>query len=209
MTPNRRLLAELALLFALALAHALPAQAQSKGNDDKACLDCHAPLVQKKVVHAAAHMSCASCHAELDASSVPHRSKGKRLHGLSAEGPILCANCHDKQLFEGKVVHGPVAAGMCLGCHDPHASENIGLLTKRGATLCLDCHPEVQKGPHLIAGFTRSGHPLGNDPKQVLDPLRPGKAFYCAGCHEPHRSRRPKLTRFDSGTASCQNCHKM
>lgn len=210
MTTNRSLPAELALLFALTLAYALPAQAQNKGNDkDKACLDCHAPLAQKKVVHAAVHMGCASCHAELDASSVPHRSRGKSPHGLSAEGPALCTTCHDKQLFEGKVVHGPVAAGMCLGCHAAHASEHLGLLTKAPATLCLDCHPEVQKGPHVIAGFTRSGHPLGNDPKQVQDPLRPGKVFYCAGCHEPHRSELPKLNRLDKGMASCQNCHKM
>ena len=91
MTPKRSLLVQLAWLFALALAYALPAQAQDKaqaqGNDkDKACLDCHAALAQKKVVHAAVHMGCASCHAELDASAVPHKSKGKIAKGLSAEG---------------------------------------------------------------------------------------------------------------------------
>jgi len=211
-------LTRFAYALLLVWAFALPVQAQvqvqvqalGKGNDkDKACLECHARLMQKKVVHAAVHMSCASCHAELDASSVPHKSTGRYAMGLSADGPALCASCHDKQLFEGKVVHGPVAAGMCLGCHDPHASENMGLLTNAPAALCLDCHPEVKKGPHVIAGFTRRGHPLGNDAKQVQDPVRAGKTFYCAGCHEPHRSKRPKLTRFDGGMGSCQNCHKI
>lgn len=210
MKTERSPLARFAFALLLAWAFAPSVQAQGKGNDkDNTCLECHAAVARHKVVHAAVNMSCASCHTELDASSVPHKSKGRYAKGLSAEGPAMCASCHDKQLFEGKVVHGPVAAGMCLGCHDPHASENIGLLTKAPATLCLDCHPEVKKGPHVIAGFTRRGHPLGNDTKQVQDPLRTGKTFYCAGCHEPHRSKLPKLTRFDKGMGSCQNCHKM
>jgi predicted CXXCH cytochrome family protein len=77
------------------------------------------------------------------------------------------------------------------------------------ATLCLDCHPDIKKGPHVIAGFTRSGHPLGNDKKEAQDPLRPGKKFYCASCHEPHRSELPKLNRFGKGMVACQQCHKM
>lgn len=197
-------LAQLASALALSIACALPAPAQ-----DKPCLDCHAERAQKKVVHAAVQMGCVTCHAELDASSVPHKSTGKNAKGLLAEAPALCANCHDKTLFEGKVVHGPVAAGMCLGCHDPHSSDNIGLLKKEPATLCLDCHSDIRKGPHVIAGFTRSGHPLGNDKKEVQDPLRPGKKFYCAACHEPHRSELPKLNRFAKGMVSCQKCHKM
>jgi predicted CXXCH cytochrome family protein len=200
---KRTRLALWASALLLAIAYALVGQAQ-----DKPCLECHAELAQKKVVHAAVHMGCAICHAELDASRMPHRSKGKMAKGLAADGPALCANCHDNKLFEGKIVHGPVAAGMCLGCHDPHGSDNIGLLKKEPATLCLDCHPDIRKGPHVIAGFTRSGHPLGNDAREVQDPLRPGKKFYCAGCHEPHRSELPKLTRYGKGMESCQKCHK-
>jgi predicted CXXCH cytochrome family protein len=204
MNMARNSLAQMACACILAAACALPAQAQ-----ENPCLKCHAALAGKKEVHAAVHMGCASCHSEMDASAVPHKYTGKDAKGLSAVGPALCANCHDKKLFEGKVVHGPVAAGLCLGCHNPHTSDYQGLLTKEPATLCLDCHPDVKKGPHVIAGFTRSGHPLGNDAKKAMDPLRPGKTFYCAGCHEPHRSVLPKLNRFGKGMDSCQKCHKM
>jgi predicted CXXCH cytochrome family protein len=197
----RSLPAHIACALILALPIALPARAQP-------CLECHAALAQKKVVHAAVHMGCASCHAEIDASAMPHKYKGKGRKGLAAEGPALCASCHENKLFEGKVVHGPVASGMCLGCHNPHASDFIGLLKTEPATLCLDCHPDIKKGPHVIAGFTRSGHPLGNDNRDVQDPLRPGKKFYCAACHEPHRSELPKLNRFGKGMVACQKCHQ-
>lgn len=203
---ERSLLAFFACAAILVATLALPARAA-----DNPCLACHAALAQKKVVHAAVHMGCGSCHAKLDASVVPHKPTGKFAKGLSAEVPALCADCHDKDLFEGKVVHGPVAAGACLGCHNPHASDHQGLLKTEPATLCLDCHSDIAKGPHVIAGFTRSGHPLGNEKKgkEADDPLRPGKKFYCAGCHEPHRSELPKLNRFGKGMVSCQKCHKM
>ena len=193
---------------ALILVFIATSQAQAQDKDNP-CLKCHAALADKKVVHAAVHMGCTTCHAELDASSTPHKAKGKAPKGLSVEGPALCAKCHDDKLFEGKLVHGPVAAGMCMGCHNPHSSDNQGLLKKKPAALCLDCHPDIAKGPHVIAGFSRSGHPLGNDKKEAADPLRPGKTFYCASCHEPHRSELPKLNRFANGMVSCQKCHKM
>ncbi|MDD5176538.1 MAG: cytochrome c3 family protein [Sterolibacterium sp.] len=206
MKTERNLLATLAYALVLALIGALPAQAA----EDNPCLKCHAKLAEKKEVHAAVHMGCNSCHAQLDASVVPHKSKGKFAKGLSAEGPALCAHCHDNKIFKGKFVHAPVEAGMCLGCHDPHSSEYLGLLKNEPALLCLDCHPDVKKGPHVISGISRSGHPLGNDKKEAQDPLRPGKKFYCGSCHEPHRSEFTKLSRFSiKGMMICQNCHKM
>jgi predicted CXXCH cytochrome family protein len=191
---------------AWALAFALPAHAQ-----DRDCVQCHADVAAKKVVHAAVQMGCRTCHDQLDATSVPHKSMGKAPKGLAAESPALCVKCHDKKLFEGKLVHGPVAAGMCTACHDPHASNNVGLLTKEPAALCLDCHAAVKKRPHLIVGFSGGGHPLGDVKKanEVADPLRSGKPYYCVACHEPHRSDRPRLSRFDKGMQSCQACHKI
>lgn len=185
------------------MAYALTAPAQ-----DGACLGCHAALTQKPVVHAATRMGCAICHAEIDASATPHKSRSKTAKGLATETPALCLKCHEAKLFQGKLTHAPVATGMCLGCHNPHSSDHQGLLKKEPAALCLECHPEVRKGPHVIAGFSRSGHPLGNEKKDVADPLRPGKKFYCASCHEPHRSNQIKLNRFGKGMVSCQKCHK-
>lgn len=154
-------------------------------------------------------MGCKTCHAEIDASAMPHKSKGKFAKGLSAEVPAHCGTCHEAKLFQGKVVHGPVAAGLCTGCHNPHATDNAGLLVKAPATLCLDCHVDAKKKPHAIVGFSGGGHPLGDAKKEVADPLRGGKPFYCAACHEPHRSKLPRLTRFDKGMGSCRKCHKM
>lgn len=204
MGAEQRRLAQLACAWALAFG--LPAQAQ-----DPDCGQCHADLAAKNVVHAAVRTGCKTCHDQLDATSVPHKSKGKAPKGLSAESPALCGSCHEKRLFEGKLVHAPVAAGMCTACHDPHASNNVGLLKKDPAALCLDCHADVTKKPHLIVGFSGGGHPLGDakKPTAATDPLRSGKPFYCVACHEPHRSDRPRLSRFDKGMQSCQACHKM
>ncbi len=204
MISKQRFLVRITCALVLAAAFALPVGAQ-----DVDCVKCHSNLSDKKVVHGAVRMGCAICHAEIDASATPHKSKSKIAKGLATEPPALCLKCHEARLFEGKFTHGPVATGMCLGCHNPHASEHQGLLNKEPAALCLDCHPEVRKGPHVIAGVSRSGHPLGNDKKDVEDPLRPGKKFYCASCHEPHRSDRLRLNRFDKGMASCLKCHKM
>lgn len=187
---------------------ALGARAQ-----DSDCLKCHEALVRKANVHAATQIGCAACHANLDASVVPHKVNGKIARGLSAEVPELCQGCHERKSFEGKVTHAPVASGQCLTCHDPHASEQAGLLRKAGAALCLDCHSEVTKKPHVLAGFSGRGHPLGNQPKATVaqDPLRPGRPFYCASCHDPHRADYPRLARFDSKSTIgiCRNCHKI
>jgi predicted CXXCH cytochrome family protein len=195
----------LAVFGALLVATARPAYAQAPD-----CTQCHADLASKKVVHAAVQMGCPTCHADLDAAQVPHKSKGKFAKGLPAEGPAVCTTCHEAKMFQGKIVHGPVAAGMCTGCHDPHSSDNAGLARKAPAEQCLDCHGDVKKRPHVIIGFSGGGHPLGDGKKVVADPLRGGKPFYCAACHEPHASTLPKLMRFEGkGMASCQKCHKM
>lgn len=204
MRPERRLSIGLALATVLALG--IPAAATAQEVD---CAKCHADIGKKKVVHAAVQMGCNTCHSELDASTVPHKSRGKLPKGLKAEGPAVCTTCHEPKLFEGKLVHAPVAAGMCTACHNPHSSDNAGLAPKAPAEQCLDCHADVKKKPHMIVGFSGGGHPLGDAKKEVADPLRGGKPFYCAACHEPHRSERPRLMRFDKGMASCQKCHKM
>lgn len=97
-------------------------------------------------------------------------------------------------------------------CHNPHSSDHATLLKKEPVALCLDCHAGVKKTPHVIAGFLRPGHPLGDEKKEsiVTDPLRPGRVFYCGSCHETHRSEFAGLLRFESRsrTGYCQPCHK-
>jgi predicted CXXCH cytochrome family protein len=205
MTMRKTLQMLAASAFMLASTLLAPALAQ---NPD--CAQCHADLANKKFVHAAVQMGCNTCHSELDASAVPHKSRGKFAKGLKAEGAAVCTTCHEPKMFEGKLVHAPVAAGMCSGCHNPHSSDYVGLAPKAPAEQCFDCHADVKKRPHVIVGFSGGGHPLGDAKKVVADPLRDGKPFYCASCHEPHRSTLPRLMRFEGkGMASCQKCHKM
>ncbi len=207
MTPEslRRALAAGALAFAALWGAPLQAQ-------EAACLQCHEALTKGKVVHAAVAGGCATCHAAIDAAVVPHKLTGKIAKGLAAEPPALCYACHEEKGFQGKVTHGPVAAGMCTTCHNPHASDQAGLLTKAPSLMCLDCHTEVKKRPHILIAFSGNGHPLGDEkrPRPVADPMRPGKGFSCVTCHEPHRSDFARLTRFDgkAGMGLCQKCHQ-
>lgn len=195
---------------ALVLASAFPFAARAQDVD---CLKCHRVLIEKKNVHPAVQVGCAACHADLDADVLPHKVRGRLAKGLAAGLPELCLGCHDRNLFEGKFKHAPAAAGLCVTCHDPHASEHPKLSRKAGTTLCLDCHSDIASKPHVLAGFSRRGHPLGDDPNSAAaqDPLRPGRLFYCGSCHEPHRADFVRLTRFDSKskTGFCQKCHKM
>jgi predicted CXXCH cytochrome family protein len=92
---------------------------------------------------------------------------------LTSTFPALCQTCHARKEFTGKSTHTPVQAGTCGACPDPHACDQVGLLTKDTATLCLECRDRVRKKPHAIAGFSRNGHPLGDEklPAAVADRL--------------------------------------
>jgi predicted CXXCH cytochrome family protein len=186
--------------------------ASASATVDEACLKCHAELTQKKVVHAALERGCASCHAGVTATD-SHTTQPKRQANAKPKAIVAaehCMDCHERKNFEGKFVHGPVTDGTCGACHDPHSSDNVGLLTMAPAKLCLDCHTAISKAPHVVAGFTSKGHPLGDrkDGTFADDMLRPGKPFYCAGCHEPHAGPYPNLLRFDTKEMFCQKCHQ-
>jgi predicted CXXCH cytochrome family protein len=182
------------------------------------CYGCHAKeAFEKKVVHAALGMGCTSCHN-------PHSSNTAKL--LLSEAPDLCFTCHDKALFSKKTTHSPVAGGMCLTCHVPHASDEVALLANKPYDLCVTCHSEIVGKPHAVSGFSSASHPLGakktgkrkakrddssGTTKTLMDPARPGRAFYCGSCHEPHSTDSPRLFRFNAKSAMglCSNCHKM
>ncbi len=173
---------------------------------DADCLKCHAGLAKAEFVHAPMHKGCRTCHAGIDASAAPHK-------GPKADVTTLCARCHPARDFRGRFTHAPVAADKCTLCHAPHASAHAGLLVRPEAALCLSCHAEVARRPHLIAGFSGKGHPLGNETRAqpVMDPLRPGQPFSCTSCHEPHRSEYGRLGRFESRSTmdTCQRCHRL
>lgn len=173
------------------------------------CYGCHDKAqFTKKNVHAAVGMGCTSCHN-------PHSSKNDKL--LSSAAPGLCFGCHDKPAFSKKVVHAPVSGGMCLSCHNPHSSDQTALLLKRPYDVCLGCHADIPSKRHAISGI----HPLGElktikkgattEIIEVQDPSRPGKAFYCGSCHEPHSAEVRRLLRFKAASTMelCVNCHKV
>jgi predicted CXXCH cytochrome family protein len=187
------------------------------------CYTCHDKTTfAKKNVHAAVSMGCTGCHN-------PHSSKNAKL--LKAEVPALCFTCHEKPEFSKKNVHAPVAKGQCITCHSPHASDEFALLVKKPVDVCLSCHAAVAKKPHAIAGFSALGHPLGLpvkvvkkekdketgkvvetiEERELKDPARQGKPFYCGSCHNPHSSTNMKLFRYPAASTMdlCTNCHKM
>lgn len=169
------------------------------------CLSCHERIKFKnKSTHEALDKGCSACHEA-------HSGKHNKL--LKSPTPELCFTCHDKKGFSGKGIHDAVKSGNCRSCHDSHASPHIGLLKKPPVEICLDCHDDIKEAPHVVAGFSRNGHPIGDEKRARLveDPLRPGKPFYCVSCHQPHRGDFPKLQRIDPklSMGSCQKCHQM
>ncbi len=149
------------------------------------CLKCHAKLTIGKSAHKALNMGCTTCHSGIDATTVPHKKKNALPKGLSSDQPELCFGCHDKTLFEKKVVHAAVGMG-CTGCHNPHASKNQKLLTTGIPELCFSCHDK--------AGFSRpTVHP-------------PAASGDCMTCHAPHASDWLALLR-NKPIDVCLQCH--
>lgn len=164
-------------------------------------------------IHPDAVDGCETCHGRIGPGKGPHADPGRTAKGLRKDPPALCHECHDRKDFEGARVHAPVASGPCRECHVPHASPHTGLLRKQATALCLECHDDVLKKPHFVAGAARADHPLGAEKsaRPVPDPLRPGRAFGCVSCHDPHSSANRKLLRMDKKGPGgfCSKCHAM
>lgn len=181
-----------------------PFAAGLPANPPELCVGCHdKPKFTKANLHSAPAKGCTGCHTV-------HASKNEKL--LKSEVPGICYSCHAEQQFKGKFRHKPVVQGVCLDCHDAHSAENRPMLIVPSQVVCLECHSDIKEQPHVAAGFSRKGHPLGDEKSAVAveDPLRPGTRFYCGSCHHPHRAEFPKLNRFDvqSPADFCQRCHQ-
>ncbi|MGE5174622.1 MAG: cytochrome c3 family protein [Betaproteobacteria bacterium] len=174
------------LCTALALMSTAMAQPKANGTQPVNCLDCHSDLAPEKGAHPAVAMGCTTCHTGIDASDVPHKITNKIAKGLSAEQPDLCYDCHDKSMFDKKVVHAAVGMG-CTGCHNPHASKNPKLLVTDIPALCYTCH---DKGT-----FTK---------KTVHPPVESGM---CTTCHSPHASNDIALL-LQPVNKLCSTCHE-
>jgi len=182
-----KFMASLLLAAAMFILPLMPVSAEAAQAKETDCLDCHEQLSKGKVVHPAVQMGCKSCHSSLDTRDIPHKNTGKYTKGLSAGEPELCYGCHDKKIFQGKVVHGALGAG-CTGCHNPHSSANLKLLVAELPELCFKCHDQSK--------FTG---------KEVHAPVKIG---LCLSCHSPHSSGNEHLL---SAVVPdlCATCHDM
>jgi hypothetical protein len=121
--------------------------------NESQCLDCHASLVQKKVVHPPAAKKCAICH-ESTGRQHPGDGKGFTLTNTFPSGMYtkavtdtfaLCWDCHDMEMMQTELstsvtefrnkdrnlhfVHvGQERSRSCTVCHNVHASDNPHLI---------------------------------------------------------------------------------
>jgi predicted CXXCH cytochrome family protein len=157
--------------------------------DDSAesCFQCHEDLAKAvasaETVHDALEDGCLDCHH-------PHGGEDAMLmRGVVDEDlrPV-CFECHDEDILQKAVTHGPADAGACNQCHDPHASSNPNLLLAQGLELCGECHEEIAED---IEGAQFIHDPAEED---------------CVNCHNPHSGPYDGML-FAEGRKLCGECH--
>lgn len=167
---------------------------------DSTCKICHRRIIGFKFVHGpAAVWACLSCHDE-------DSEKGK--YAVVKPDSKLCIRCHDETMQKWaakKYRHGPSLVS-CTICHDPHATDEPFRVHIQTTSHCVSCHEDKASGAHVIRGFSSMGHPT----RGVPDPLRPGREFTCAGCHNPHADDTPNLLYYDNTRMNyfCTICHE-
>ncbi len=210
-----------AQLAAAAGVESAPVGPKPSGLDTSGCAQCHAALVQRKVVHSVFQKGdCGNCHK-------PARKGGKCKSPVAqgwelTSGPDkLCLGCHDarKLTAELKVKHEPVTTGRCSECHDPHGSELPKLMRVRGNKLCLRCHDSGAKSglasarvylsrKNVHKALTKrecqdcheAGH--GGARSKLLTKPQPD---LCYGCHERKDQKKHVHTAVRQG--ECLECH--
>ena len=175
------------------------AGAHEVGN--KACMDCHAPIVRRfpSSPHARVHLAglgqegdtgCESCHGP--GSKHIAAGGGPKFIINPGKEPGACLQCHLEIRSEFQSPHHhPLMEGRmtCVQCHDPHGSDIFkpagGLAMSRLNESCAQCH-RAQTRPFVFE------HPA----------LREG----CVVCHNPHGSVNRKLLK-ESDPNLCLRCH--
>jgi predicted CXXCH cytochrome family protein len=168
--------------------------------EDSSCFTCHRRITEYKFVHGpVSTWSCLSCHKS--------DAKDWKYSVLKPDSKV-CFECHEDnmKLWESKKFrHGPSLSD-CTICHNPHASDEPFWVHTHATKLCLACHEGKQTGAHVISGFGGKGHPTAGRP----DPMRPGREFTCAGCHNPHAGDSQDFLYYDNKNMSyfCTVCHQ-
>jgi predicted CXXCH cytochrome family protein len=148
------------------------------------CSDCHAELINKKIIHYPIEDGCSNCHTE---TPVGHPNSGSRDIKLVETMPDLCYNCHEKPISQNHI-HAPVESGECIACHNVHSSNNAFLLkAQKDANLCNECHD---------IGISSSK-------KFKHQPFTDGD---CTSCHDAHQSKNTGLLKTETPNL-CFDCH--
>lgn len=198
------------------------------------CIECHSihkpypgrELAQLKQQEDALCQSCHPANKELhsrilDPTTIERKSCVICHNPHGGQAGLLAAKTGGEKWELNKAYnHFPVAQGWCQDCHSAHlvsfgrrlaeddeqddpdveadapkvVGSKQGLLKKAGCALCYDCH-SVQ-GEH----FENTGH------AKVQNIDLNGEQIQCLGCHLPHASDYPALTKLP-GDALCVACH--
>ena len=122
-------------------------------------------------------------------------SGGKVFHN---EAFAPCAECHEYNKNNCRKCHafkGHKHADYlkCLECH-----KSPGVVPTATTTLCNACHKEMSEKAHR-----KLKHPL----VASADPKRPGMAFDCVSCHNPHMPRCLDGLNQQEMREWCKSCH--
>ncbi|MEI6435436.1 MAG: cytochrome c3 family protein [Bacteroidota bacterium] len=159
-----------------------PANHYSTLSVEPKCTDCHAAIVEKKILHAPLKESCRSCHLV----NIPdHPEKLPKGLFLTKKIPDLCYACHDKlkkEIDTLRVVHLAVSDGkQCMNCHSPHSSDENKLLVATKKEICLNCH---DKELSILGRKYTNIKQLLSKSKVIHSAIEGG----CSVCHKAHGS---------------------
>lgn len=208
---------------------------EGHGQAGLGCLNCHSihsprPGRELALLKQSEDALCHQCHQlnkDLHAGILDPQS-------IERKSCVICHNPHgsgaglylekvggEKWDLNKQYKHFVVAQGRCKDCHSPHLvsfgkrmvdedewgetgeldakSEQFvgakqGLLVKAGVALCNDCH--TREG----ANFAKTGH------AKVQNLTLGDEQIACLGCHLPHASDYPFLTKL-AGDQLCLACH--
>ena len=150
------------------------------------CLECHAKLTEKPIIHKPVSDACDKCH---QSNGKEHPKEDVTGFTLIKEVPELCYSCHEQSNIVKEKVHAPVKDGDCLSCHDVHSSKNEHLVNATVPGLCYSCHNDLKAKiekyavPHTVVSEKKAclncHSPHSSDVKKILVTTDPDVCFTC------------------------------
>ncbi len=204
----------------LVLALVFAGAARAAGEDNAACLACHAEDALARGLPTSVHgkLACVQCHAALKGAELPH---------ATPVPPPDCGSCHAAQgkdfaasLHGRAAARGDALAPRCSSCHGNHeilpvASPASAVAPLRVPFVCGSCHREgapvqSQRAIHqsrILENYSESMHGEG----LLKRGLR--VTATCVSCHTahrilPHTDPASSIARANV-TGTCTRCHAL